>query len=138
MLFCLIFGLLQMFAWFYFLRHRDDYFPKILDRVGGFLVGGVCGYILSTLLILILCIMPYSVQGKVDWLCSRDKMQALSVPGVRKTCNFLAWYSLECFDGNAERAIEELLHITDPPKEDQILYYVPDEPSSMSSQEQPK
>ena len=117
LLFCLIFGLLQTFAWFYFLRHREDYFPKILDRIGGFMVGGACGYIIGTLLILILCIMPYSVEGRLDWLCTRDKMQTLSVPGVCKACNFLAWYSLECFDGDTERAVDNLLHLTDPIEE---------------------
>jgi len=118
LLFGLIFGLLQTFAWLYFLRHRDDYFPKILDWIGGFGVGGACGYIIGTLLILTLCIMPCSVQGKLDWLCTRDKMQTLSVPGVCKACNFLAWYSLECFDGDTEKTVDNLLHLTDPPEEE--------------------
>ena len=138
LLFCLVFGLLQMFAWFYFLRHRDDYFPKILDHVGGFLIGAVCGYIVSTLLILILCIMPCSIQGKVDWLCARDKMQALSAPGVRKTCDFLAWYSLECFDGESEEAINKLLELTELQEEEPIRYYVPDDSVPTTPLEPPK
>jgi hypothetical protein len=128
LLFLLAFGLLQTFAWFYFLRHREEYFPQILDRVGGGLVGGVCGYIICSLLILTLCIMPCSVKGKVDWLCARDKMQSLSVPGVRKACNFLAWYSLECFAGETEKAIDKLLHLAEPQTQEEILYFVPEEP----------
>lgn len=138
LLFCLIFGLLQMFAWFYFLRHRDEYFPKMFDRVGGFLVGGMCGYVITSLLILILCIMPCSVHGKVDWLCAREKMIDLGKPGVRKACNFLAWYSLECFDGNTEKAIEKLLTLEEPIQEEEILYYVPDEPASIGPLKQPQ
>ena len=107
LLFCLVFGLLQVFAWFYFLRNRDDYFPKMLDRVGGFLVGAACGYIIYSLLIMLICILPYSVEGKMDWLSRRDKMKALSRPGVCKACNFLAWYSLECFYGDSEQAVDE-------------------------------
>ena len=136
LLFSLVFGLLQVFAWIYFLRVRDDYFPKILDRVGGFLIGGVCGYVLSTLLILLLCILPSSEQGKMDWLSSREKMEALSVPGVCKACNFLAWYSLECFDGDSERAIDTLLNLDKPVETEEIRYYVPDEPDV--SKERPK
>ena len=127
LLFSLVFGLLQVFAWIYFLRVRDDYFPKMLDRVAGFLIGGVCGYVLSTVLVLLLCILPCSEQGKMDWLCKRDKMEALAVPGVCKACNFLAWYSLECFDGNSERAIETLLNLDKPVEAEEIRYYVPDE-----------
>lgn len=127
LLFCMIFGLLQVFAWFYFLRHRDDYFPQMLDRVGGFLVGGVCGYIIITLLILVLCITPCSVKGQLDWLCVRDKMVGLCAPGMTKTCDFLAWYSLECFDGESEKAIKELIELTEPKKEEEILYYVPNQ-----------
>jgi hypothetical protein len=126
LLFCVIFGLLQMFAWFYFLCHREDYFPAMLDRVGGFLVGGVCGYIIITMLILMLCIMPCSVKGQVDRLCARDKMRGLCAPGVTKACDFLAWYSLECFDGESEKVINELLELTESRKEEEILYYVPD------------
>ena len=137
LLFGLIFGLLQVFAWFYFLRHRDDYFPQILDRVGGFLIGGVCGHVIITLLILILCIMPCSVEGKVDWLCTRDKMRVLSAPGVIKACDFLAWYSLECFDGESERVINRLLELTEPQEEEQIRYYVPDNSVPTTLQEPP-
>lgn len=125
LLFSLVFGLLQMFAWFYFLRSREDYFPKMLDRVAGFLVGGVCGYILFSLLVLIICIMPFSVAGKTDWLCPREKMKTLSEPGVLKACNFLGWYSLECFDGNAEKEVSELLKLSEPREQEEILYYVP-------------
>lgn len=133
LLFCLIFGLLQSFTWFYFLRNREDYFPKFLDLIGGILTGSACGYIICTLIILLICIMPCSAEGKTDWLCSRDNMQAISVPGVRKACNFLAWYSLECFDGDAEISINELLKLTEPQQNEEALNYLPDDNSSNSS-----
>jgi len=109
LIFVLIFGLLQTFAWFFFLRHREDYFPMPLDKVGSIILGFLCGYVLCVLLILALCVTPYSVQGKVDWLCTREKMQKLAAPGVAKVCNFLGEYSLHCFDGNSEQEIEYLL-----------------------------
>ena len=136
LLFFLIFGLLQFFSWFYFLRNREAYFPGFIDRVGGFLTGGVCGYILSTLILLIICILPSSKEGKMDWLSTRDNMLAKSVPGVTKACNFLAWYSLECFDGDSEKAIDELLNIGESRENGVILYYVPENAPSKSSMNQ--
>lgn len=133
LLFCLVFGLLQMFAWFYFLRIREDYFPKMLDRVAGFFVGGVCGYILFSLLVLILFIMPFSVEGKMNWLCTREQMMERSKPVVLKACNFLAWYSLECFDGETEEEVKELLQLSEPQEQEEILYYVPQNRRSNNS-----
>ena len=127
LLFCVVFGLLQVFAWFYFLRYRDEFFHPMIDHVGGFLVGSICGYIVMAFLILVLCIMPCSVKGKLDWLCARDKMQGLCAPGMIKSCDFLAWYSLECFDGESKKAINELLELTKPKQEEKILYYAPEE-----------
>jgi len=133
LIFCLIFGLLQIFAWFYFLRLREDYFPKSLDRVGGFLVGGLCGYLFYLLIILTLCILPWSVEGKMDWFSGRDKMKALSVPGVCKACNFLGWYSLECFYGDSERSVDWLLGLSESSEPDEEIISNPQEPSSGGS-----
>ncbi len=98
LMFVLVFGLLQTFAWSFFLRHREDYFPMLLDKVGSIILGFLCGYALCVLLILALCVTPCSKQGKVDWLCTQQKMQELAVSGVVKVCNFLGEYSLHCFD----------------------------------------
>ena len=109
LMFILVFGLLQTFAWLFFLQHRDDYFPMPLDKVGSIILGFLCGYVLCVLLILAICVTPCSIQGKVDWLCTRKKMQKLAVPGVAKVCNFLGEYSLHCFDGDSEQEIGYLM-----------------------------
>jgi len=119
LIFVLIFGLLQTFAWFFFLRHREDYFPMPLDKVGSIILGFLCGYVLCVLLILALCVAPCSIQGKVDWLCTREKMQKLAVPGVTRVCNFLGEYSLHCFDGNSEQEIDYLLMLDKSAEEEE-------------------
>ncbi len=118
LVFVLLFGVLEAFACLYILRSKEDYFPKLFDKAGSVVLGFLCGYVICALLILILCVMPCSIHGKVDWLCTRDKMREISVPGIRKVCNFLGWYSLHCFDGDSEREIDYLLTLEDrkPPE----------------------
>lgn len=115
-LFVLIFGVLHGFGWYFFLRDREDFFPKMLEKAGGAVFGFLCGYTFCSVLLLALCIMPCS-RGQIDWLCTRENLQKLSTPGVFNVCNFLGWYSLECFDGNVERAVDQLLTLNDPKEE---------------------
>ena len=110
LLFVLVFGLLQAFSYFFILQGREDFFPKILDKVGSTVLGFLCGYLVCCLLVLVFCIMPCSSHGKAGW-CSRKTMQDLSVPGIRKVCNFVGWYSLHCFAGNVEYEIEHLMSL---------------------------
>ena len=118
LMFVLIFGSLQTFAWFFLLRHREDYFPMLLDKVGSIILGFLCGYVLCVLLILVFCVTPCSMQGKADWLCPREKMRKLAVPGVAKVCNFLGEYSLHCFDGDSEQEIDYLLMVDEAAEEE--------------------
>ena len=119
LMFALIFGLLQTFSWIFFFRHREDYFPVLFDKVGSIILGFLCGYVLCALLILAFCITPCSIEGKVDWLCARDKMRTLSRPGIIKTCDFLGWYSLQCFIGDSEREIDSLLMLDESLEEEE-------------------
>ncbi|MCE5186525.1 MAG: CvpA family protein [Planctomycetaceae bacterium] len=123
-IFLLIFLVLEGFGWFFFLRDREDYFPKLLEKIGGATVGFFCGYGLACTLLLGLCIMPCS-RGQIDWLCTRDNLQKISTPGVFRICNFLGWYSLECFDGNVERAVGQLLGLNDPKQEEVVPVLLP-------------
>lgn len=117
-MFLLVFALLQTFAWYFFLRDREEYFPVLFDRVFSVLLGFLCGYVLCSVLILAVCVTPFSEKIKVDWLCTRDSMQKLAVPGVRYVCNFLAEYSLECFNGESEEVVDFLMTINEPVEED--------------------
>ena len=117
LLFILVFGVLQVFACFCILQDRDEYFPRILDKVGSAIIGFLCGYIICCLLVLIFCAMPCSTCEQVNWLSTRDNMEKLSVPGVQKVCNFLGWYSLHCFDGNSEGQIHHLLTLANANEE---------------------
>lgn len=110
-MFLVIFILLWAIAWFYFLRDGEDYFPKMLDRIGGGVCGFLFGYILSSLVLLMVCIMPFSRDDAMPALCNRDSAMRFSVPAVVKTCNFVAAYSLECFDGDAESIVDFLLSL---------------------------
>lgn len=109
LVFILVFGVLQLFACFYFLRDREGLFPKLFDKLGGLVFGFLCGYSICGILILSFCIMPYSTRADAHHFCSREQLEKLSVPSVRAACNFLAWYSLHCFEGNSEKAISQLL-----------------------------
>lgn len=135
-MFLLIFAVLEGFGWFFFLRDREDYFPKMLEKAGGVIVGFFCGYGFACTLLLALCIMPCS-RGKIDWLCTRDNLQKLSTPGIFRICNFLGWYSLECFDGNVERAVEQLLSLNDPREEEVVPVLLPRTFTNPNSQPTP-
>lgn len=111
----LIFGLLWSVAWFYFLRDIDDYFPKLFDRIGGGALGFLFGYVLVGLCLLLVCILPFSQGDNLPALISRDSMIRLSVPAVAKACNFVAFYSLECFYGNVENTLMFLLSLAETP-----------------------
>jgi len=112
----LTFILLWSVAFFYFLRDCDEYFPKMLERIGGGVSGFLFGYILTSLLMVLICVMPFSRNEGLPRFCRRDAALRFSVPAVVKTCNFIAEYSLECFDGDSEKAIEFLLAIDDEPE----------------------
>lgn len=109
LLFFLIFGVLQFFACFYFLRDCEGCFPLLLDKIGAVIFGFLSGYIICCLMMLAFCIMPCSTSNNVEKFCVRQNLEKLSVPGIRKVCNFLGWYSLHCFEGNSEESINHLL-----------------------------
>jgi uncharacterized membrane protein required for colicin V production len=105
----LVFGVLEFFACLYFLRDCEGLFPKLFDKIGAVIFGFLSGYILCCLVFFVFCVMPCSAERHVEKVCARDRLEELSVPCVRKVCNFLAWYSLHCFEGNSEKAITYLL-----------------------------
>lgn len=112
-----VFILLWMIAYYFFLRGSEEYFPLMLERIGGGVCGFLFGYILTALLMLLFCIMPFSRNEKIPGFCNRDAVMRFSVPAVVKTCNFIGECSLECFDGNAEKIVDMLLSLepqTDP------------------------
>ena len=113
LLFLLIFGVLEFFACFYFLRDCEGCFPLLLDKIGAVIFGFLSGYVLCCLIMFAFCIMPCSTNNNVEKFCARDNLEKLSVPGVQKVSNFLAWYSLHCFEGNSEKAINHLLMLCD-------------------------
>lgn len=125
-LFLLLFIVLEVFGWFFFLRDREELFPVMLEKAGGVVFGFLCGYVFASTVLISLCIMPCS-RGKMDWLCTRDHLRGLSTPGVFRACNFLGWYSLECFDGDVERAVDSLLSLNDPREEEVIPVLLPEE-----------
>ena len=113
LLFLLVFGVLEFFACFYFLRDCEGCFPILFDKIGAVIFGFLSGYVICCLVMLAFCIMPCSTNDNVEKFQSRQNLQELSVPGVSKVCNFLAWYSLHCFEGNSEKAINHLLMLCD-------------------------
>jgi len=125
LLFVLVFGVLEFFACFYFLRDTEGFFPKLFDKIGAVIFGFLSGYILCCLVAFSFCVMPCSSSHHVEKFCARETLEKLSVPAVRRVCNFLAWYSLHCFEGNSEKAIEHLMTLRDSKEEEPIQQYIP-------------
>ena len=113
LLFFLIFGVLEFFAYFYFLRDCESCFPKLFDKAGAVVFGFLSGYVVCCLSMFAFCVMPCSENHQVGQLCHRDNLEEISVPGITNVCNFLGWYSLHCFEGNSEKAINHLLMLCD-------------------------
>lgn len=113
LLYVIIFSLLQFLSWFFFLRHREDYFPIWIDKVISMILGFLCGHFICSIVLLSLCVgvSAFVKEGKYNWFCTRQKLEKLTVPGLVHACDFLAWYSLECFDGDSESSIDHLLNL---------------------------
>ena len=106
----IIFGVLQLIAWFYFLHDIEEYFPKLIEQLGGAICGFLFGYLLLSMAVLSICIMPFSRQ-KIPLVPQREKMIEFSRSPVIKVCDFIGFYSLEYFDGQPDVVIEALLSI---------------------------
>lgn len=124
MMFLLVFGFLQGVSWFYLLRSGDKYFPDILEIVGSPILGFLCGYVLASLILFSVSIMPIKADP-IPLLGSRDYLQQLSHPGIVKVCNFLGEYSLECFYGEVDETLDTLIHINEIETEEPIQMYIP-------------
>lgn len=111
-----IFTVLQVFAWFYFLRDAEDYFPKLIDQLAGIAGGFFFGYCVVGLIFLLIAIMPFSRGSIPSYLPQREKMLSASSLAVQRVCNFVGWYSLECFDGQPEAAVNYLVNLQGTPK----------------------
>jgi uncharacterized membrane protein required for colicin V production len=105
----IIFAVLQLIAWFYFLHDAVEYFPKLIEQVGGALCGFLFGYFLLGLVTLSICMMPFSKGMIPSYLPQRDQMIQFAGKPVAGICNFIGAYSLEYFDGQPEVILETLL-----------------------------
>jgi hypothetical protein len=107
-----IFAVLQLIAWFYLLNDTLEYFPKLIDQIGGAFCGFLFGYFLLGLVTLSICVMPFS-KGKIPfYLPQRDKMIQFARKPVIRICNFIGCYSLEYFDGQPDVIVDVLLLVT--------------------------
>jgi hypothetical protein len=107
----IIFAVLQLIAWFYLFNDMLEYFPKLIDQLGGAFCGFLFGYFLLGLITLSICVSPIS-KGKIPgYLPQRDKMTQFAGTPVINICNFIGWYSLEYFDGQPEVVLQSLLAV---------------------------
>jgi hypothetical protein len=111
MLALVIFVVLEAICRFSFFSDRDEYFPKLIEQVGGGFCGFLFGYFLLGLVVLSICVMPFS-RGKIPPLLpQRDSMVKFASSPVLRVCGFIGWYSLECFDGEPQTVIDGLLTV---------------------------
>jgi uncharacterized membrane protein required for colicin V production len=117
MLAMVVFAVLEAICWFSFLHDREEYFPKLIEQVGGGVCGFLFGYFLLCLVTLAVCVMPFS-RGKMPFLLpQRESMAKFSGKPVVGICNFIGEYSLECFDGEPQAVVESLLTVGENKKE---------------------
>jgi len=106
-----IFAVLQLIAWFYLLNDTLEYFPKLIDQIGGAFCGFLFGYFLLGLVTLSICVMPFSKDEIPFYLPQRDKMIQFARKPVIRICNFIGCYSLEYFDGQPDVIVDALLSV---------------------------
>jgi hypothetical protein len=119
----IIFAVLQIIAWFYFLHDTLEYFPRLIEQLGGALCGFLFGYFLLGLTVLAVCVTPVSKGHIPSLLPQREKMIQFSSSPVIGACNFIGICALECFDGQPNAIIDTLLSL------DQDSQQVPKAPS---------
>ncbi len=102
------FVILQLFGYFYLLRDAVEYFPKLVDQVGGAFCGFLCSYFMVGFVLLLICMMPFSRTDIPSFLPQRDSMLKFSSSAMVRACNFIGAYSLEYFDGEPEAVVEKL------------------------------
>ncbi len=111
MLFLIIgcFAILQGLCYYLFLRGADIIFPPVFDKLGGGLMGFFSGYVLTGLLVLAVCMMPFSrletLQGIVPW----DSMKTFCTGSTVKVCRFVAAWSLVYLDEVPDETVSYLV-----------------------------
>jgi hypothetical protein len=120
MLALVIFAVLEAICWFLFLHDREEYFPKLIEQIGGAFCGFLFGYFLLSLVALSVCVMPFS-RGKMPFLLpQRESMAKFAIKPVVGICNFIGEYSLESLlAGKPEEVIKGLLLLGENKKEPQ-------------------
>jgi hypothetical protein len=95
----IIFAVLQLIALLYLFRDVLEYFPKLIEQIGGAFCGFLFGYFLLGLATISICIMPFSKGPIPSYLPQRDKMVQFGSSPVVGICNFVGAYSMEYFEG---------------------------------------
>ena len=112
----IIFAVLQLIAWFYLLNDTLEYFPKLIDQLGGAFCGFLFGYFLLGLMTFSVCVMPFTKTKMPGYLPKRESMVRFASAPVIRICNFIGAFSLQYFDGQPEAIVDTLLAVTPEPE----------------------
>jgi uncharacterized membrane protein required for colicin V production len=108
------FTLLHGVCFFLFLRGADCVFPPAFEKIAGGLLGFLMGYVLSALLWLTVCMMPFSRTEVFNRFVSFNKIKTFSASTITRCCHWMAGWSLEYLGDKPEKTVEYLLSFPVP------------------------
>lgn len=108
------FALLQGISYALFLRGADAVFPVLFDRIGGGVCGLAAGYVLAGVLVLAVCMMPFSRLEVVQRFLPWETMETFCSCNTVKVCHVMAAWSLEYLDEAPRQTVEYLVSLGEP------------------------
>lgn len=113
MLFLIIacFVLLQGICYYFFLRGADIVFPDLFDKAGGGLLGFVSGYVLTGILCLAVCMMPFSHLDFIQKFLPSEYMESFCAGTTTRVCHVMSAWSLQYLPDKPEETVAYLLSL---------------------------
>jgi hypothetical protein len=106
----LVFGILQAITVNFITIDCEITFPKLFDSIGVATLGFIGGWFVSSFVLLMICIMPFSKKPSIDTLTGENTANKLAVTPVVALCDFLTACSIQAPEGKPRYVINELIN----------------------------
>ena len=110
-----VFVILQTIASLYVIK-KGDYtvtLPHIFEKIGTPLIGFLSGYLVSSFLIFVICIMPFSKHPAAQTIFGKDKPAPTAVASITKACDFISVVSLHYKQDIVPKVVDWLIKPAD-------------------------
>ena len=108
-----VFAILQTIATLFFIKEDSDIgLPDIIEKIGTPLLGFLTGYLVTSFIIFVICIMPFSKAPCAQKILGKEKPTA--VASITISCDFVSVISLHYKQDIAPKVIKWLI---EPPGE---------------------